>query len=256
MRFGIMFGAAALCVGLLIVIPTVAAQDGEQASDTFLPYGEWVEGRLTTGDYEHRYVFAGEAGSVILIEMLPKPGTYELDPALWLYDAEGLAIGQRDDFLGLDAVLVAELLVDGDYTIVATRSGGPDGISSGAYMLRVSRVDLFEPGDHVMAVLTAGGEDNFPFYYVLRPRETESWAIHFSQPAGDLFASIGLVKLPDENTVFWLGETAGIRYGTLETDLEAGQFYVLVVRRSLSIAPDSVTGAEPVAVNVRLEHVE
>lgn len=206
-------------------VPVAKAQGGT------LELGQWVEGELTSVQYEQTYTFAGKAGMLVMVEMTTSADS-SLDPALLLRDSGGTPLGQNDDFEYLDALVIAELPADGEYTVVATRSGGATGDSEGAYGLRVSAVVLTKPGDTVEATVLSNYELDKPTYFVLMTDTAATWAITFNQPAGELHASLSLTSYPDDDTAFELGETTALRSGTLNVDLEAGMMYLLIVKQS------------------------
>src|SRR5574337_1217495 len=119
MRKVFIVGFILLTLLSVLGISAVAAQD-----KTPIEFGQWVEGTLSDATYEAKYTFSGTKGQIILVEMIPKPGTYDLDPALVLRNSDGDIIGQNDDFSYPLSVVVAELASDDTFTVLATRSGG------------------------------------------------------------------------------------------------------------------------------------
>ncbi len=102
-----------------------------------LVYGQRIEGAVTDGRPSSRYRFEGRTSEQVLIRMEALDG--DLDPFLYLYGPNGEIVGQDDDSAGgLDAELAAVLPVDGSYTLVATRFGGENGSSVGAYALSLT----------------------------------------------------------------------------------------------------------------------
>lgn len=203
---------------------------------TPLPFGEYVEGELSSSTYEVFYSFEGSAGDVVSIEMFPKPGTYDLDPYIFLRDPSGQNIGENDDFGYPLSLVVAELPADGTYTILATRSGGSTGSSEGAYWIRVNQVELATPGSTYEATIQSDSEQDTPNLYFLRPAESGPVTIGFSQTVGDLFASVQVVTMDEDfgfaETVAELGNTSKVSSASMTLELEGGKLYVIRVDRS------------------------
>jgi hypothetical protein len=111
-----------------------------------LLYGDIIEDEITDDWPEREYSFLGTAGDRIFIELGRQSG--ELDPMLVLQDMLGTALASSDnipnppdDSVALDA-RIDEFIIpaDGVYTIVVTRSGGPDGTGSGGFRLVLDRM--------------------------------------------------------------------------------------------------------------------
>lgn len=211
----------------------VAAQDA-----TPLVFDEYVEGELSNRAYEVKYTFEGNSGDVISIEMLPKPGTYDLDPYIILRNSEGDVLAENDDFGYPLSLIVAELPADGTYTILATRSGGSTGSSEGEYWLRVKHAVVAESGSALEATIYSDSDKDVPNLFVLRPTESGPVTITYSQTVGELFGSmeISTVDLTygGQERIAELGNTSKVSKATLELELEGGIFYIINVSRSFS----------------------
>jgi hypothetical protein len=226
-----------LALLLSLMIPLTAHAQGGK-----IPFDEWVEGTLTATEFEHFYTFQSTAGTLILVEMLPKIGTYDLDPQLAVRTSTGNTLIENDDTVGLDAVVVVEIPEDGEYTIVATRSGGIDGSSEGEYQLRAREVALLQLGDSVEATVYGDTSKDMPNVFVVRPATSGTWAISFTQPEGELHAAIEMVTAAEGDTVFELGETNGLTSGTLNVSVEADVTYLITVQQSfLSFVFEDIT---------------
>jgi hypothetical protein len=224
----------ALLLGLFVALnnPVANAQDGGE-----LVLNEWMEGQITADNFEHTYTFDGTAGDVVLIEMYRKPGEFGLDPEIELLGTGSGTLALNDDFVELGAVLVAELPTDGTYTVLARRSGGEDGSSEGAYILRASVVEPVSPGDSLTATINADDAQEIPNLWVLHPDADVTWSVSFSHEGGELYPAITLESWTGDSfedvTVFDLTDTAGALSGTLNVSLEADTLYVLTVRKAL-----------------------
>lgn len=210
----------------------VSAQD-----KTPIEFGQWVEGTLTNSEYEIKYTFQGTKGQIILVEMMPKPGTYDLDPAVILRDSDGDVLGQSDDFNYPLSLVVAELTSDEEYTLLATRSSGSTGSTEGDYWVRVSAVEPLKAGDKIDATITSDSEKETPNVYVIRPESNATIKLGFSQQVSDLFAGLDLSMWENDTyptTIFSMDNTAKVGSATFSIDLEAGNFYILTVNRSTS----------------------
>lgn len=89
------------------------------------------------------YVFEGEAGDVVTIEMTRINGS--LDPLLYLVDPNGFEVASNDDIEpGADTnsrIPDYVLLTDGTYTIIATHFGTIFGGTTGSYQLSLTLED-------------------------------------------------------------------------------------------------------------------
>ena len=90
------------------------------------------------------YRFDALAGDLVNIDMKNSNGN--LDPLLMLLDANGTEIARNDD--GNPAIardsLLADFFIpaDGSYIIVATRFGGPAGLSTGGFTLSLNTAEV------------------------------------------------------------------------------------------------------------------
>jgi hypothetical protein len=245
-----MFFVVLLALALVVLgAGVIAAQD-----KTPIEFGQYVEGELTNSAYEVKYSFSGKAGQVVAVEMLPKPGTYDLDPALILRDSDGDILGQNDDWDYPLSLVVAELPADEEYTILATRSGGSTGSSEGAYWIRATLVEPVESGAKLEATIVSDFEKEVPNIFVLRPSETGDVKLGFSQEVGELFAAIDLALWENDSyggaTVMSMDDTAKVSNATFTVSLEAGQIYVLSVRRAFgSYVFDDAQSTVTITVN-------
>jgi hypothetical protein len=197
-----------------------------------------MEGELTNAAHEAKYSFTGKAGQIVMVEMIPKPGTYDLDPLVVLRDSDGDILGQSDDFSYPLSLVVVELPSDEEYVILASRSGGETGSSEGAYWVRVSEVQPVEKGATLEATISSNTEKNLPNAFVLHPAENTSYKIGFSQKLGELFGNLKIIQWDGSDyggaTVLSMDDTAKVSEATFTVDLEGGQFYVLMVQQAFS----------------------
>ncbi len=110
-----------------------------------LPYGTVVTDVITDAQFRVEYHFTGAIGDRITVRMTALDAT--LDPALRLLDPQGNELANDDDSGGdLNAMLTSYLLMqDGQYTLVATRSGGRNGTSRGRFELTLAGVPVAQP---------------------------------------------------------------------------------------------------------------
>ncbi|HEX2905498.1 MAG TPA: hypothetical protein VHO69_01460 [Phototrophicaceae bacterium] len=216
---------------LVLTAGTTLAQDA-----TPLEFDTLIEGELDNSTFEIEYVFEGAAGEFVLIEMLPAPGTYDLDPALVLLDADGEQIANSDSFDGWDALVVAELPDDGEYTVLATRSGGTTGDTEGDYVLRARFVEPLTSGTSFEATIYSDMGKAIPERAILYPQEDGAMQITFNQEVGELFASLKFFdwQTGDEgSTLFSLDNSSGLGRATFALPVESETFYVLSVDKAL-----------------------
>jgi hypothetical protein len=215
LRFTIAAAVATVAAGFATA--PVRAQDGN--------FGEFVEGSIT---------FEGEAGEIILVEMHPAPGTYDLDPELALENSAGDVIYTNDDAAGLSAVIVTELEEAGEYTIVATRSGGEDGSSTGDFVLRVQTVTPVAVGETNTATITSVEDENLPQLLVYIPEGDTSATLSVEQQPDVLYAGIEVIQTSGEefgdDTLFDLYDTSGLTNLTATFNVTGGEIYLIVIR--------------------------
>jgi hypothetical protein len=248
MRKILAVGLLALLMLTALGVSAVGAQD-----KTPIEMGQWVEGTLSNDTYEVKYTFSGTQGQVILVEMIPKPGTYDLDPAVVLRTSDGDILGQNDDFNYPLSVVVAELPTDDTYTVLATRSGGKSGDSEGDYWVRTSAVDPLTSGTKMEVTLTSDSEKETPNVFVLFPNANGSIKVGFSQQVGDLYASLEIDQWVDDSyptALLSLNDTSKVSAATFSVELEAGNFYILTVNRAFgSFVFDTVEATVTITVN-------
>lgn len=219
----VLVGVVVVLVAALMVLPALA-QDGGS-----LEYGQTVSGEITEDTLEQTYTFTGSAGDLIMVEMSSNDDNF-LDPMLTLSGPDSAVIAENDDFVGLDALIVAILPADGSYSIGAMRSDFGDSV--GGYDLSLKQADLLQPGDSAEATVFSDYEKDVPTYIVVQPETSGVWAISYEQPAGDLHASITMFDASTGDYVFDLSETTGARSGTINVDLEGGVPYIIAVQQS------------------------
>jgi thiol-disulfide isomerase/thioredoxin len=139
-------GAEGQSVGdfVLELITGTAEEEGETAAEETetisLSYGETVSGELDDENYRDFYTFNAEAGDTITISMEAAEDS-SLDTLFILFGPGEERLLENDDgYLGSTDSLIEgfDLVTSGQYTIVATRYGGEDGDSSGAYHLTLT----------------------------------------------------------------------------------------------------------------------
>jgi hypothetical protein len=169
--------------------------------------------------------------------MFPKPGTFDLSPALVLRDSDKKPVAQNNGFSYSGSSIVYEAPADGEYTILATREGGSTGTTEGEYIIRADVVKPLAAGDSAEATIYSNNEKDVPSQFVLYPQEDGTVKIGFSQTVGDLYASLQLREwAPDGigSTAFSIDDTAKLSEGTVKVQVKAKTFYILTVRQSLS----------------------
>ncbi|MEZ4669467.1 MAG: hypothetical protein R3E39_16290 [Anaerolineae bacterium] len=243
MRKTLLFTLMAAVLLSLLGMSMVAAQD-----KTPITFGEYVEGSITNKDYEFKYTFEGEKGQIVAVEMLPTPGTYDLDPYIILRDSDGDVLAENDDFGYPLSLVVAELPANETYTILATRSSGSTGTSEGSYWLKASLVEPVTSGAKIEATIVSDSEKATPNYYIMRPESSGPLTVGFSQDISDLFASVKVstwnTSYGGEDTIAELDNTAKVTNASFTVDLDGGTFYVLRVDRafgSYSFVVDEAT---------------
>lgn len=137
----------------LNLVSDVAAPVVEDTTDPEVPieyvtlpqiaYGETVEGEISNAKFVDFYVFLGQAGDTVTVDMrsgnLDEPGG--LDPLLILLDSERIPLIENDDIVEgqeRDSRITHTLPQTTYYAIVATRFEQATGTSSGPYTLTLT----------------------------------------------------------------------------------------------------------------------
>ncbi len=224
-----------LLLAVLVALFSFAGIAGAQDS-TPIELGTWTEGEITSDELELKFTFEGSEGDVVLVEALPKPGTYDLDPEIVLRDSDGDVIGTNDDFGYPLSVIAAVLEADDEYVVLITRSGGEDGSSEGEFWLRVSIVEPVESGAEIEATISSVAEDDIPAVFVMAPEDDVTIELGFEQEVSELYGSVSIAKWEDDSfggtQLLSLDNSAGVSNATFTVDLEGGEVYVLIVKRS------------------------
>jgi hypothetical protein len=218
---------------LSLGVSAVAAQDA-----TPIEYGQTVEGTISNQSYEFRYTFKGNEGDLIAITMDRGSEDSSLDATLILRDSNGDPLATNDDFRYPLSLIVYELPAQGEYTILATRSGGSTGSSDGDYFLKLELVDPLTSGSQLEATIYSDYTKQVSTIAYLVPEESGPVEITFSQELSDLYGSLRISETPDwasdvtssyYETVVELSDSARVTNATLTVDLQAGHVYVLSV---------------------------
>ncbi len=118
---------------------------GDYGPGDLIPYGTLLVENISDASYEYQYRFMGQQGDRITLRMDALDAT--LDPAIRVLGPDGSEI-LRDDNSGgnLNAFIPAYLLTaDGEYTLIASRSGGRQGVSRGRFELLLSGAPVTQP---------------------------------------------------------------------------------------------------------------
>ncbi len=116
----------------------------EYANLPEIAYGETVEGEISNAQFVDFYVFTGQAGDAITIEMISptiEESPQGLDPLLILLDSARIPLAENDDIeegVIRNARITFTLPQTDYYAIVATRFEQDAGTTSGPYTLTLS----------------------------------------------------------------------------------------------------------------------
>ncbi len=125
--------------------------------------GSTVSGVITNNVPVQAYEFSGSAGSVVTIDVRAQSGS--LDPFLVLLGPDNTPIATNDDFGdSVDAQISRNLVVEGTYTVLATRYGLGIGGTEGEFTLSLTTALAAEPGAEapVTPAVTTTGDDGLP----------------------------------------------------------------------------------------------
>lgn len=114
--------------------PPTTPTDGNVLID-----GSSVTGTIDDTNFEQAYVFSGNAGDDVVIQMVAADGS-TLDSALVLLGPDGTEITSNDDMSisSINSLIEFALPETGTYTIVATRYDGESGVSAGDFTLTLT----------------------------------------------------------------------------------------------------------------------
>lgn len=122
-----------------VKIDPPAAPDLGSVTPTPLTLGAPVISAITNEQPFEAYTFTAQAGQVVSVELNATSGS--LDTVLLLIDPNGNVIGTNDDReqgVTNSALLNTTLILNGDYTVIATRYGQAIGGTQGDYTLTLS----------------------------------------------------------------------------------------------------------------------
>ncbi len=152
---------------------TIMLQGTVNAAPTAAPiqltFGQPVSGTITRENYQIRYTVQARQGTTLIVTMDAVPGT-ALDPMVALLDANNnlLLVNDNASKGTKNAALLYDVPRDGQYIVLATRSGEAAGASAGAFTLKVDVRQTAQPTSAQPAVTpTAGapGLDVVPIKY-------------------------------------------------------------------------------------------
>jgi hypothetical protein len=236
-----------LMTALFVIVLPALAQDA-------LELGQEVEGEITDRDYEYEYTFSGSEGQLISIEMKPAEDS-QLDPEIYLYNAENDLLAQNDDFSYPSSLILITLPADGEYLVVGSRNGGRSGSSTGEFILTVSQPEAMELGTDYEATVTTDYTQSV--VYLLAPAEDGPVTLSYSQDVSEVYARISVSAAPDwsESPEFgYYNEIMSIasavsEKGSISLNLNGGQVYLVEVEFG-GYSPDSNFSADETTVTV------
>jgi hypothetical protein len=233
-------------LAFVVVLPAMA-QDA-------LEFGQGVQGEISNREYEFEYTFTGSEGQLISIDMRVTEGS-NLDPEVFLYDADNELLAQNDDFSYPNSLILITLPADGEYTIVATRNDGRSGSSEGEFELTVSVPESMELGADYEAAFTS--DYNSSTVYLLAPTEDGPVTLTFSQDVSEIYARITVSTSPDwaEDPEFgFYNEVMSVssaisEKGSISLNLQAGIIYLVEVEMG-GYSPDSTFSEDEATVTI------
>ena len=215
----------------LVVVALLLLFQGDK--QTNLVYGDVVLGTITDDAPQVRYRFEGAAGDVVAIEMLSADRSLSnplSEPVLILLDEQGVEMqSTQPDFPVDDTLLIAELLTDGMYTIIATRDEDVERKSVGAFELRLKHVDMLEVG--AVRTVTSSNEQSGVYYAV---QGDEAFQVVYERLAGAFWPEVSVYILTGENSGYdplALASGRGLKQVALGT-FEPGMTYVVMIREA------------------------
>lgn len=130
-----MAGKLLFLFGLLLTLAASAFAQDDAPSINTISYGQTVEDIITASAVFDWWQLEAAEGDQVSVEMAATGG---LQPLVAVLNPSGDAVARSDDGAANATVrLNYTIPAAGQYTVVATRVGGPDGTSTGAYTLRL-----------------------------------------------------------------------------------------------------------------------
>lgn len=170
-----------IVLSILLMVSVASAQEAVK-----LAYGDIARGEITNSTFELEYVFAGQAGDIVVIEIAGDAESYSdaIEPMLFVIDPNGTQIIESEDGLPLKIATVSLVLPeDGAYTIIATREDGRSGEDEGNFILRLMQPQALLPGEVIEG--RVDGETGNQYYVVVGE---EAPTIHFRMNTAVRFA--------------------------------------------------------------------
>ncbi|MEQ8677718.1 MAG: hypothetical protein RLP44_04090 [Aggregatilineales bacterium] len=183
-------------VMLIIAIMTVSLMIIPLQAQSTLTYGDIVTGELTNDEFEVEYTFESATGDVIIVEMTPVDALGDLNsPELILLGTDNRVLTDTSGGFNIgSAVLVAEIPVDGTYTIIAGRRDGRAGDSVGEFTL-----ELIQPEEITIDIPIEGSvsSEGRSQYYLVQSSTT--FAVSYEKMMGEMSPQVSVNTLSDDS---------------------------------------------------------
>lgn len=126
-------------IALLLAAPLASRAQDDIPSIRDITYDQTVQDSITAGAFFDWWQLQALAGDMLVVDMAASGG---LEPLLGILNPGGDLVARSEDGAP-DAAIQLEYTVPstGRYTVVATRVGNADGLSTGTYTLRVRRAN-------------------------------------------------------------------------------------------------------------------
>lgn len=221
---------------LLIVLVVLVSVVPVYAQENILTYGDEVEGEITNRAFEVEYTFKGEAGDVVLIQMIPEDTFRGLsNPSIILLDEDNNVLETVGAAFGT-ATLIYDLEKDGNYIILATRRDGRTGDSQGAYTLMLDKLEVFEGSGQVEATI----DNESTLFFAVRTDST--FTLTYTRTGGTFYPTVVISQLVDSffgnSNLGELAVLSGSRLasGSLVVEPEGDLYIVTVSSQSFSFS--------------------
>ena len=191
------------------------------------------------------YVFEGQAGDEINIQMISTTGT--LDTYLYLFDPNNVLLVENDDDLegdGTDSFIHNFILpATGTYTILATRFDRGDESSTGAFELILTSVTALDGGELVFDVTEDGtiADSAYEVAYTFDALDDDVVNIRVVTTSGDLDPLVRLLDV-DGNQLIQNDDESGSSTNSLIDGFvipSTGVYTIIVTRLGGSIGATS-----------------
>ncbi len=223
-----------LIVLALLLLTPVAAQDSRP-----LAFNEPLTDEMTTVQYQFTYTFTGKAGDIILVEFYTEILNDLDNSRLILESPNGRPLAENDGYH--NNRVFAELISDGEYTVIVTRPTGADGSDVGEFSIGLYLVQELEIGSVINETVTSADSERFYVY-----RGINSFYLAYNRDAGEFTPEVTvntIGRFGDDGQLKPLGSLTGelLDFGNIGTFFGDDTYIIRVGRQLFSSSFDDTS---------------